>query len=66
MKLKIKELKEKGGITMTKEQEIYNDVNRVLDEIFGNGNTNTEDEFKKITIDNKDDFDFVLKGSVAK
>lgn len=48
---------------MTKEQEIYNDVNRVLNEIFGNGNTNTEDEFKKITIDNKDDF--VLKHGVT-
>lgn len=53
------------GITMTKEQEIYNDDNRVLNEIFGNGNTNTEDEFKKITIDNKDDFDFVLKHGVT-
>lgn len=50
---------------MTKKQEIFNDDNRVLNEIFGNGNTNTEDKFKKIMIDNKDDFEFVQKHGVT-
>lgn len=50
---------------MTNNQDIYNTDDRVLNEIFGNGNANKEDKFEKITIDNKDDFEYVLEHGVT-
>ncbi|MBF2261875.1 MULTISPECIES: hypothetical protein [Staphylococcus] len=47
---------------MTDNKEIYNTDDRVLEEVFGN--TKINNKFKKITIDNKEDFEYALTHGV--
>ena len=52
----------KGYKVMTDNKEIYNTDDRVLEEVFGN--TKINNKFKKITIDNKEDFEYALTHGV--